>query len=91
MRYYYAFDGNYNVTVATTMPGAPAERYYYTPYGGIVFLDSAFNALATQQSSIGNAVTFTGRQYDGASGLYLYRNRYYHGLLGTFTARPHNL
>jgi RHS repeat-associated protein len=86
-RYYFAFDGNYNVTAVTTSAAAPTERYYYSPYGNLTFLSGTFAVLGTQQSQIGNAVTYTGRQLDAESGLYLYRNRYYHGQLGCFIGR----
>jgi RHS repeat-associated protein len=86
-RYYYAFDANYNVTAVTSAAGAPAERYYYSPYGTLLFLDASFNVLATQQTLIGNAQTYTGRQYDPESGLYFYRNRHYHSWLGMFCQR----
>ena len=87
IRYYYAFDANYNVTAATSSAGSPSERYYYSPYGNVTFLDGNFNALGTQQSQIGNSVTYTGRQYDSESGTYNFRHRCYHSTLGTFIAR----
>lgn len=86
-RYYYAFDANYNVTACTSSTGAPAERYYYSPYGSLIVLDSSFNVLATQASQIGNAAAFTGRQHDAESGLHYFRNRYLHAQIGTFSSR----
>jgi RHS repeat-associated protein len=86
-RYYYTFDANYNVTAATSSAGSPAERYYYSPYGNLLFLGPSFNVLSTQQTQIGNSVTYTGRQYDAESGLYNYRSRYYHSDLGCFISR----
>jgi RHS repeat-associated protein len=86
-RYYYTFDANLNATATTTAAGAPTERYYYSPYGSLLFLDATFNLLATQQSQLGNSVTFTGRQFDAESGLYHYRYRYYHSNIGTFVSR----
>jgi RHS repeat-associated protein len=86
-RYYYTWDANYNVTSATSSGGSPAERYYYAPYGNLLFLDGSFNVLGVQQSQIGNAVAYTGRQYDAESGCYFHRFRYYHPSLGTFLAR----
>jgi YD repeat-containing protein len=56
-RYYYTFDANYNVTAATNSSGSTAERYYYSPYGSVLFLSSSFTPLTTQQSQIGNSVT----------------------------------
>jgi RHS repeat-associated protein len=86
-RYYYTFDANYHVTAAATTVGAAAERYYYSPYGSLIFLDGSFNVLTTQQSQIGNSVTFTGRQFDSESGLYYFRRRYFHSQLGQFVRR----
>jgi len=86
-RYYYAFDANYNVTVVTGSAGAPAERYYYSPYGTLTFLDGSFNVRATQQSQIGNSVTYTGQPYYGDTGLYSYRDRLYNASLGAFISR----
>jgi RHS repeat-associated protein len=86
-RYYYTFDGNFDVTAATTSAGSPAERYYYSPYGGLVYLNASFTPLTTQQSQIGNSLAFTGRQVDAESGLYYFRSRYYHAELGVFVSR----
>jgi RHS repeat-associated protein len=86
-RYYYTFDANYRVTAATTAGAALAERYYYSPYGTLLFLNSSFTPLATQASQIGNSVTFTGRQFDPESGLYYFRQRFLHAQLGLFIAR----
>jgi RHS repeat-associated protein len=43
--------------------------------------------LITQQSQIGNSLAFTGRQFDAESGLYHFRNRYYHSQMGLFASR----
>ena len=59
-RYYYAFDSKHNVTATTTATASPAERYCYSPYGKVTFLDGSFNVLASQQTQIGNSVTFEG-------------------------------
>jgi RHS repeat-associated protein len=91
VRYYYAFDANFNVTTATTAAGSAVERYGYSPYGTVTFMGPTFNVLGTQQTQIGNSVTFTGRLLDPESGLYYYRARYYNPMLGAFTARdPQN-
>jgi YD repeat-containing protein len=81
-RYYYTFDVNYNVTAATTNAGSPTERYSYSPYGTITFLDGSFNVLAGAASQIGNTVAYTGRQFDAESGLHYYRTRDYDGACG---------
>jgi RHS repeat-associated protein len=86
-RYYYTFDSTFNITAATTASGTATERYYYSPYGSLTFLDASFNVLTTQQSQIGNSVTYTGRQYDAESGLVYCRNRLYHPGCGCFITR----
>jgi RHS repeat-associated protein len=87
VRYYYTFDGVFNVTAQTTTSGSVSERYAYAPYGRLTFLNSTFSALAVQQSQIGNGTTYTGRDYDSATGLYFYRSRYFHPALGCFLSR----
>jgi RHS repeat-associated protein len=86
-RYYYTCDANYNVTSATTSSGASIERYYYSPYGMLTFLNATFTPLTTQLSQIGNSVTYAGHQFDAASGLYYLRYRYFHESVGAFLAR----
>jgi RHS repeat-associated protein len=86
-RYYYAFDANFNVTAVTGATGTPVERYYYSPYGTLTFLDASFNVLSGGASTIANSVTYTGRSFDAESGLLYFRHRYYHNALGTFISR----
>ena len=86
-RYFYTVDANYNVTSCTGSTGTPLERYYYSPYGNVLFLTGTFTALTTQASQVGNAVTYTGQPYDAESGLSYYRTRYYHAQLGAFIGR----
>ncbi len=87
VRYYYGYDINSSITVATNASGNPVERYYYVPYGTLTFMDGSFHALSTQQSQIGNVMTSAGHDIDATSGLYSYRNRVYHGQLGTYLSR----
>ena len=86
-RYFYTFDANSNVTALVSGTGTAVERYVYSPYGKLTFLDGSFNMLATQQSQYGNAVTYTGRPLDVEAGLYNYRNRTYNATLGVFVQR----
>ena len=65
----------------------PSNAITDAPYGNLTFLGGSFNVLTTQQSQIGNSVTYTGRQLDPESGLYYFRNRYYHPTIGTFIGR----
>ncbi len=67
-----------NVMGLTDAAGVVKERYKYDPYGA---------ATVTLDDSSGNPYLFTGRRYDPDSGLYYYRNRYYHPALGRFLQR----
>jgi RHS repeat-associated protein len=85
-RYYYVFDGNYNVTAVTGVTGAPVERYTYSSYGTLSVLNGSFAPL-TSGSQIGNVITFGGQPLDPDTGLYLCRARYLHPALGTWLSR----
>jgi RHS repeat-associated protein len=71
--YYYHFDALGSVIALTGSNGQRVETYAYSPYGKV-----------TQPSSAGNPYLYTGREYDRETGLYYYRARYYHPLLGRF-------
>jgi len=86
-RYYYAQDANFNVTAVTNSSGTVVERYMYSPYGELLVLDANFATDADGLSDIGNSVTYTGREFDAESGLYHYRNRFYHAQAGLFISR----
>jgi RHS repeat-associated protein len=86
-QHYFTHDANFNVTAAVSTTPAVAERYDYTPYGSLKFLDSSFAALTTQASTIGNAYSYTGRRFDQATGMYYYRHRNYDPDLGNFVSR----
>lgn len=76
-------DANFNVTAAVEdTTGAPVvERYNYTPYGEVTFLDASF-ANPSSTSAIGNEFLYTGRRRDPETGLQYSRRRYYHPPLG---------
>jgi RHS repeat-associated protein len=50
-------------------------------------LDAGFTLDADNVSDVGNAYTYTGRQFDSETGLYYYRARYYQAQLGRFVRR----
>jgi len=85
--HYYHQNCLYTVTALTDSTGTAVERYAYTPYGEVTFLDASANLLATQRSTVDNAYTFTGRRRDKESGACYYRARYYASRLGRFTCR----
>ncbi|MEZ6049211.1 MAG: RHS repeat-associated core domain-containing protein [Planctomycetaceae bacterium] len=86
-RHYYTFDANYNVTALVDDSGTVLERYHYSPYGTQIVLDANFATDGDGVSDVLNEVTYTGRQFDIDTGLYHYRNRYYHNQLGMFVSR----
>ncbi|MCH8840671.1 MAG: RHS repeat-associated core domain-containing protein, partial [Planctomycetes bacterium] len=86
VRHYYLQDANFNVTAVTDNTGAVAERYSYTPYGEVTFLDANFANPATS-STIGNEYLYTGRRLDPETHLQLNRNRFYASHLGRWVNR----
>jgi RHS repeat-associated protein len=86
-RYYYVFDAVFNVTAIISTSGSVVERYTYTPFGRVTFLDSSFSASTPQQSSVANMLTYKGGQLDAESGFFFHRHRYYHPALGVFICR----
>lgn len=65
--------------------GSVVERYSYTPYGETVIYDASFNVRSS--SSYDWVYLYTGRRLDEETGLYYFRNRYYHAELGRFCSR----
>lgn len=80
--YYYHKNHLGSVVALTDDSGNLVERYEYDPYGKPSFFDSNDNTLS--QSAVGNAILFTGRDYDAETGLYYYRARTMHPGLGRF-------
>jgi RHS repeat-associated protein len=72
--YYYHFDALGSAIALTGSNGQKVETYAYSPYGKV-----------SQPSSLGNPYLYTGREYDGETGLYYYRARYYHLEIGRFS------
>jgi RHS repeat-associated protein len=71
----YLRDGVKSTVALTSSSASISANYYYSPYG-----DSAKTGTAT------TPLQFTGRENDGATGLYYYRARYYSPQLGRFTS-----
>src|SRR5690606_10837339 len=61
------------------------ERYHYTPYGEVTFLEPDFDAISA--STIENTHLYTGRERDPETGLQLNRHRFYHAQLGRWLTR----
>ena len=83
---YYLHDANFNVTAVTDDAGTVKERYAYTPYGEVTFLDANFANPATS-SAISNEYLYTGRRLDPETGLQLNRYRFYASHLGRWLNR----
>lgn len=66
-------DGVNSTVALTSASGTISGNYYYSPYGD-----------TGHTGSLTTAFQFTGRENDGATGLYYYRARYYAPELGRF-------
>ena len=71
----YLRDGLNSTVAVTNGSAATTENYSYSPYG---------DSVGTGTSS--TPLQYTGRENDGATGLYYYRARYYSPQLGRFIA-----
>ena len=75
------------MTAVTDDAGTVKERYSYTPYGEVTFLDASFVKRSPHESDIDNEYLYTGRRLDPETGLQLNRNRFYHSGLGRWVSR----
>ena len=83
--YYYHQDALGSVTARTDETGGVVETYKYTTFGEPTIYDK--EGLEISESQINNFFNFTGREWDGETGLYYYRARYYDAELGRFLSR----
>jgi len=74
-RLFYLQDGSNSTVQLTNSSGASVASYGYDSFG---------NPAASNGSSPANPFTYTGREFDGKSGLYYYRSRYYAADQGRF-------
>ena len=82
----FLFDANFNVTAAVdTSTDTVVERYSYTPYGEVTFLEDDFDYISG--GTIDNQHLYTGRERDPETGLQLNRHRYYASHLGRWLTR----
>lgn len=80
--YYYHTNHLGCALALTDATHAVVERIDYDVYGQPTFFDAEGNEL--DQSSIGNNILFTGREYDVETGMYFYRARTMHPGVGRF-------
>jgi RHS repeat-associated protein len=58
------------------------ERYEYSAFGQTTVRDGGGTPRSPNETLYGNPYMFTGRQWDGETGLYYYRARMYSPALG---------
>lgn len=80
--YYYHANHLRSVIRLTNAQGIIIESVHYDAFGIPVFLDSEGNV--TDQSTIGNRILFSGREYDYEAGVYFFRARSMHPCVGRF-------
>jgi RHS repeat-associated protein len=83
--YYYHSNQLGSTMALSDKSGKIVERVAYDVYGTPSFLDAERNELA--QSSVGNNILFTGREYDSEIELYYLRARSLHTKLGRFVQK----
>ena len=81
--YYYHSNRLGSTYLLTDGTGGIVERYAYSPYGSPAVSNSAY-VPSGSVSMVGNPYMFTGREFDGESGLYNYRARTYDPVQGRF-------
>ena len=80
--YYYHTNHLGSVMALTDGEGTLIERIAYDAYGEPTFMGAS--GVENAQSSVGNTILFTGREYDYESGIYYYRARSLHPRIGRF-------
>ncbi|MBK8703138.1 MAG: RHS repeat protein [Saprospiraceae bacterium] len=75
--YFYHTDGLGSITALTNGAQTIASTYRYDAYGNML----------SQTGNVPNPYTYTGREFDAATGLYYYRTRFYDATVGRFLTR----
>jgi RHS repeat-associated protein len=73
-RFFYHADGLGSITEITDQNGVVVRAYLYDSFGQI----------ADEIGTLATPYAYTGREFDGESGLYYYRARYYDPAIGRF-------
>jgi RHS repeat-associated protein len=74
-RYYYTVDEQGSTSFITDKDKKIENEYYYDAFGNV--LDS--------KEQVHNRITYTGQQFDGVTGQYYLRARFYNPVIGRFT------
>ncbi len=87
--YFYHQNALWSVVAITNNVGNLVERYSYDAYGYPRITDASglTSPSGLPISNVSNSFMFTGRQWDGESGLYSYRARFFDPLKGRFLQR----
>ena len=83
--YYYLTDHLGSVLALTDEDGQLVEAYEYDAFGRIRVFDSDFEEIS--ESAYGNRITFQGREYSWATGLYYFRARWYEPVTGRWLSK----
>jgi len=84
---YYHRNRKYDILGLTSSTGTVFERYAYTPYGEVTFLNAVGAVQVPHNSPLGNPYLFTGQRYDAAPALHFFKGRYFDAGLGRFLNR----
>jgi RHS repeat-associated protein len=84
LRYYHR-NQQYSITAVSDGGGSVVERYAYSAYGQVTFVDASGSEISN--SAISNRFTYTGREWDNGLSLYHYRARMYDSVAGRFASR----
>jgi len=84
-RFYAMHDSNWNVTGLVDLGATVEERYSFSAYGVVTFLNSSF--ATRSESGYAWETLLCGYRWDSDTGLYHVRHRVYHPVLGSWTMR----
>lgn len=86
-RLYALQDANWNVVAVIDTAVEGVERYAYSAYGDIQFLNASFVPHLVQESIVDQCYTFTGRYRYAATAILYIRERDYSAQMGRFLSR----